>query len=76
MGEHLFMTDMGAGSNKLKSRKSMVSGLRTIMLLIVLLLSISFFVSVFYIVDKERQENITREAVNTLNTLEKVFPRI
>ncbi len=63
------MTDMGAGSNKLKSRKSMVSGLRTIMLLIVLLLSISFFVSVLYIVNKERQENITREAVNTLNTL-------
>ncbi len=39
------------------------------MLLIVLLLSVSFFVSVFYIVNKERRENITREAVTTLNTL-------
>ncbi len=47
----------------------MVSGLRIIMLLIVLLLSVSFFVSVFYIVNKERRENITREAVTTLNTL-------
>lgn len=65
----MFMTDMGAGSNKVKSRKSMVSGLRAIMLLIVFLLSVSFLVSVFYIVNKERRENITREAVNTLNTL-------
>ena len=39
------------------------------MLLIVFLLSVSFFVSVFYIVNKERRENITREAVTTLNTL-------
>ncbi len=65
----MFMTDTGDGSKKLKSRKSMVSGLRIIMLLIVLLLSVSFFVSVFYIVNKERRENITREAVTTLNTL-------
>ena len=63
------MTDTGAGSSKLKSRKSMVSGLRIIMLLIVFLLSVSFFASVFYIVNKERRENITREAVTTLNTL-------
>ena len=39
------------------------------MLLIVFLLSVSFFASVFYIVNKERRENITREAVTTLNTL-------
>ncbi|MBO7634646.1 MAG: histidine kinase, partial [Lachnospiraceae bacterium] len=63
------MTDMGAGGSKLRSRKSMVSGLRIIMLLIVFLLSVSFFVSVFYIVNKERRDNITREAVTTLNTL-------
>ncbi|MBO7353574.1 MAG: histidine kinase [Lachnospiraceae bacterium] len=63
------MTDTGAGSKKVKSRKSMVSGLRAIMLLIVFLLSVSFLASVFYIVNKERRENITREAVNTLNTL-------
>ena len=69
MGAHLFMTDTGAGSKKVKSRKSMVSGLRAIMLLIVFLLSVSFLASVFYIVNKERRENITREAVNTLNTL-------
>ena len=65
----MFMTDTGAGSKKVKSRKSMVSGLRAIMLLIVFLLSVSFLASVFYIVNKERRENITREAVNTLNTL-------
>ncbi len=63
------MTDSGTVNSKHKVRKSMVAGLRAIMLIIVLLLSISFFVSVFYIVNKERRENIKSEAVTTLNTI-------
>ncbi|MBO4679401.1 MAG: cache domain-containing protein, partial [Lachnospiraceae bacterium] len=63
------MAISGADSKKIHSRNSMVSGLRVIMLIIVLLLSVSFFVSVFYIVDKERRDNITRESDTTLNTI-------
>ena len=47
----------------------MIAGLRAIMLIIVLLLSISFLVSVFYIVNKEKRETIIRESDTTLNTI-------
>ena len=63
------MSNSGVVEKKIHARKSMVAGLRVIMLIIVLLLSVSFFVSVFYIVNKERRENIIRESDTTLNSV-------
>ena len=63
------MTFAGEGRKKIHARNSMVSGLRAIMLIIALLLSVSFFVSVFYIVNKERHDNITRESDTALNSI-------
>ena len=59
----------GMGMKKIQSEKSMIAGLRAIMLIIVLLLSISFLVSIFYIVNKEKRETIIRESDTTLNTI-------
>ena len=63
------MTFAGEGRKKIHARNSMVSGLRAIMAFIALLLSVSFFVSVFYIVNKERHDNITRESDTALNSI-------
>lgn len=63
------MTISGNGKKKIRVKNSMVAGLRVIMLIIVLLLSVSFFVSVFYIVNKERRETIIRESTTTLNSV-------
>ena len=57
------------GTDKIQSKKSMIAGLRAMMLIIVLLLSISFLVSVFYIVNKEKRETIKRESDTALNTI-------
>ena len=56
--------------NKNKKRHSLVTGLRVITLFMVLIMAISFFFAVLYLVRQERIKNITNEAEKTINTLE------
>jgi len=56
--------------NENKKRHSLVTGLRVITLFMVLIMAVSFFFAVLYLVRQERIKNITNEAERTITTLE------
>ncbi|MCR4787179.1 MAG: histidine kinase [Lachnospiraceae bacterium] len=53
-----------------KKRNSLVTGLRVITLFMVVIMAVSFFFAVLYLVRQERIKNIKVEAERTLNSLE------
>ncbi|MCR5277823.1 MAG: histidine kinase [Lachnospiraceae bacterium] len=55
---------------KIDGMKSLVTGLRLIMGLIVVVMAVSFFIAVLYLVRQERLKTINNEAERTLNALE------
>ncbi|MCR4850910.1 MAG: histidine kinase [Lachnospiraceae bacterium] len=56
--------------NNTGRRNSLVTGLRTITCIMVLIMAVSFFFAVLYLVRQERVKTITSEAERTLNSLE------
>ncbi|MCR4727451.1 MAG: sensor histidine kinase [Lachnospiraceae bacterium] len=54
----------------ISSRLSVVTGMRLIMFFLILVLSVSFLFSVFWIVQRERKNSAVREAENTIRSLE------
>lgn len=59
-----------AKQQSVDKRNSLVTGLRLIMGLIVVIMAVSFFFAVVYIIRQERIKNIKNEAERTLTTLE------
>ncbi len=56
--------------NNTGRRNSLVTGLRAITCIMVLIMAVSFFFAVLYLVRQERVKTITSEAERTLNSLE------
>ena len=56
--------------NTINRRNSLVTGLRVITGFMVIIMAVSFFFAVLYLVRQERIKNITFEAERTLNSLE------
>lgn len=59
-----------ASGKSVDKRNSLVTGLRLIMGLIVVIMAVSFFFAMVYIIQQERIKTIKNEAERTINTLE------
>lgn len=61
--------DSGKEKRKVDKRNSLVTGLRFLMGLIVVIMAVSFFFAVVYLIRQERLKNIRNEAERTLTTI-------